>query len=61
MIACRWYLAREGWSNPNDRMLLLKGKINNPDEVLHACEHANIDLETNYPAVLRKLEGQADA
>lgn len=55
MKACRGYLAIEGWKNINVRLLLAKGKIDPPDEVLRACEDAGVKLHPNYPAVLRKL------
>jgi hypothetical protein len=58
--ACKGYLAREGWSNLNVRVLLAKDDIENPSAVLHACETHGVLLEPDYPAVLRKLEGQAD-
>jgi hypothetical protein len=61
MHACKGYLAREGWSNLNVRLLLAKGHIENPTAVLEACETHGVSLEPEYPAVLRKLEGQADA
>jgi len=55
MIACKGYLAREGWSNLNVRLLLIKGNIPNPGKVAEACEQAGIRLHKNYAAVLRKL------
>ncbi len=55
MIACKGYLAREGWSNINVRLLLTRNQIENPSEVAEACEQASIELETDYPTVLRKL------
>jgi hypothetical protein len=54
-IACKGYLAREGWSNLNVRLLLAKGQIESPADVAEACEAAGIELEPDYPAVLRKL------
>jgi hypothetical protein len=59
--ACKGYLAREGWANLNVRVLLAKGQIENPSVVLRACETHGVPLEPDYPAVLRKLERQADA
>src|SRR5258708_802715 len=38
MHPCKGYLAREGWSNLNVRLLLAKGQILNPSAVLEACE-----------------------
>jgi hypothetical protein len=61
MVACKGYLAREGWSNLNVRLLLIQDHIENPTAVLEACEKHGVPLEEDYPAVLRKLEGQADA
>jgi hypothetical protein len=55
--SCKGYLAREGWSNLNVRLLLAKDGIENPSAVLHACETHGVELEPDYPAVLRKLEG----
>lgn len=55
MFACKGYLAREGWSNINVRILVAQNKIEHPDEVLRACESNGIELEENYAAVLRKL------
>jgi len=49
------YLAREGWSNLNVRILLAKGQIENPSAVLHVCENHAVQLEPDYPAVLDKL------
>lgn len=53
--ACKGYLAREGWSNLNVRILLARGKIENPSTVLHACETHGVQLEPDYPAILDKL------
>jgi hypothetical protein len=61
MHACKGYLAREGWSNLNVRLLLAKGEIESPAAVLEACETHGVPLEPDYPAVLRKLEGNVDA
>lgn len=55
MIACKGYLAREGWSNINVRLLLMRGQIENPDDVLYACETVGVELEPNYETVLEKL------
>lgn len=55
LVACKGYLAREGWSNLNVRVLLIGGHIENPSEVLDACEAAGIALEPDYPTVLEKL------
>jgi hypothetical protein len=55
MHACKGYLAREGWSNLNVRILLSKGQMLNPTAVFHACETHGVQLEPNYPAVLEKL------
>gem|GEM_PF-7109181 len=54
-IACKGYLAREGWSNLNVRVGAVTGQIENPTAVLDACVTAKIKLEPNYPAVLKKL------
>ncbi|HEX7734551.1 MAG TPA: hypothetical protein VF458_06805, partial [Ktedonobacteraceae bacterium] len=51
MIACNGYLAREGWSNLNVRLLLINKKINNPSQVLDACEKHGVNLERDYPTV----------
>src|SRR5262245_40518590 len=59
--SCKGYLAREGWSNLNVRILLAKDEIENPTAVLEACETHGVPLEPDYPAVLRKLEGKAHA
>jgi hypothetical protein len=53
--ACRGYLAREGWRNINVRLLLIKRQIDNPSAVADACEAAGVELEPDYPTVLRKL------
>lgn len=53
--ACNGYLAREGWSNINVRILLARGLIASPSEVLRACEDAGVELHEDYPAVLSKL------
>ena len=53
--ACNGYLAREGWSNINVRLLLAKGKILNPADILDACDEFGVELETDYPTVLEKL------
>lgn len=56
LYACNGYLAREGWSNLNVRVLLSRGVITNtPDEVAGACEEEGIELHPNYRAVLDKL------
>lgn len=53
---CLGYLAREGWSNINVRLLLAKRIIDQtPDQTLDACEAAGIELHGNYPEVLKKL------
>lgn len=52
---CRGYLAREGWSNINVRMLVFRGDMASPNAVLDACEREGIVLETDYPTVLAKL------
>lgn len=54
--ACNGYLAQEGWRNLNVRLLLLAGKINNPDQVQEACKEAGIELEPDYPTTLEKLK-----
>ena len=54
--ACKGYLAREGWRNINVRILLAQRKIEHPDRVLAACQHAGIDLHESYADVLAKLE-----
>lgn len=53
--ACNGYLAREGWSNINVRILVLKGIIPKPNDVIDACERHGAELETDYPTVLTKL------
>lgn len=55
MRACKGYLAREGWSNLNVRILLMKNQIENPSSVLTACDSAGVRLHRDYPAVLKKL------
>jgi hypothetical protein len=54
-IACKGYLAKEGWSNINVRLLLRTGEIENPSEVLQTCMAHGIELEPDYPTVLAKL------
>ena len=54
---CRGYLAREGWSNLNARVLAARGRIENPAAVAEACEQHSVELESDYPAVLAKLAG----
>jgi hypothetical protein len=54
-FACNGYLAKEGWHNLNVRLLLISEKINNPTQVLEACEEAGIELEPDYYTVLEKL------
>jgi len=56
MRGCNGYLAREGWSNINVRVLLIRRQIASPNMVLEACEEAGIELEPDYPTVLRKLD-----
>jgi hypothetical protein len=53
--ACRGYLAQEGWSNLNVRILLARGEILNPSAIRDACETHGVQLEPVYPAVLKKL------
>mgnify|MGYP001483031483 CR=1 FL=1 len=60
MRACNGYLAREGWSNINVRILLAQGKIANPDKVADVCEANGIELEPDYPTVLEKLTASAN-
>lgn len=55
MIPCKGYLAREGYSNLNVRLLAAKGEIPNPGAVADACERDNIKLEPDYETVLEKL------
>ncbi len=55
--ACRGYLAREGWTNLNVRLLAARSQVENPDEVAEACERHGVELEPDYPAVLAKLAG----
>ena len=55
MIACKGYLAREGWSNLNVRLMLMDGQIESPADVAEACERQGVILERNYPEVLAKL------
>jgi hypothetical protein len=54
--ACNGYLAREGWSNLNVRILLFRGQLPSPSAVLDACEAAGIELHPDYPSVLQKLK-----
>jgi hypothetical protein len=54
-IACKGYLAKEGWSNINVRLLLRTGEIENPSVVLQTCKDHGIELEPDYPTVLAKL------
>jgi hypothetical protein len=56
VYACKGYLAREGWSNINVRLLLAKRQIENPSEVEDACNLHGVELDPNYPTVLAKLE-----
>lgn len=53
--ACKGYLAREGWSNINVRILLAQNQIESPTAILIACEAAGVELHPDYPSVLRKL------
>ena len=55
MLACKGYLAREGWGNLNVRLLLARGQIENPSQVAEACESHGVVLEPDYPTVLKKL------
>lgn len=55
MIACKGYLAREGWSNINVRLMLINGDIESPAAVMAACENDGVELEEDYPTVLEKL------
>jgi hypothetical protein len=55
VYACKGYLAREGWSNINVRLLLSKGKIVNPSEAEDACNLHGVELEPDHPTVLTKL------
>jgi hypothetical protein len=55
MVACKGYLAREGWNNLNVRVMLIQGQIENPGEVADACDEYGVELETDYPTVLAKL------
>jgi len=54
-VACKGYLAREGWRNLTVRLLLARGRIESPTAVLAACEEHGVDLEPDYPTVLAKL------
>ncbi len=56
MIACKGYLAREGWNNLNVRVMLIEDRIENPSKVADACDEYGVELEPDYPAVLAKLE-----
>jgi Family of unknown function (DUF6283) len=58
-IPCKGYLAREGWSNISVRLLLAMGKIENPKEVMQACERSGIELHESYRDVLSKLSNGA--
>jgi hypothetical protein len=53
---CMGYLAIEGMSNINVRLLAVTGKIPYPNHVLEACESAGIELHSDYESVLEKLE-----
>lgn len=57
-VACKGYLAREGWSNLSVRLLLIQEQIESPDAVANACEAAGVVLEPDYSAVLAKLTGE---
>jgi Family of unknown function (DUF6283) len=55
MIPCKGYLAQEGYSNLNVRLLAIKGVIPNPAAVANACEDEGIEMEPDYETVLAKL------
>lgn len=55
MIPCKGYLAREGYSNLNVRLLAIKGEVPNPAACANACEDGGIELEPDYETVLEKL------
>lgn len=52
---CNGYLAREGWTNINVRILLARRKVPNPNDVLRACKQSGIELHQDYASVLAKL------
>lgn len=54
-MICKGYLAQAGWSNLNVRLLLAQGLIQSPDAVRDACEAERVELEPDYPTVLKKL------
>jgi hypothetical protein len=55
MRACKGYLAQEGWSNLNVRLLLCTKQIANPSQVKEACEAHRVALESDCPTVIAKL------
>jgi hypothetical protein len=55
MIPCKGYLAQEGWSNINVRLLAMRGNIPNPGAVANACYEDGLELEPDYATVLKKL------
>ena len=59
--ACNGYLAVQGWSNINVRLMLSLNEILNPNDVLEACEAAGIELEPDYHTVLNKMAASINA
>lgn len=55
MIPCKGYLAQEGESNINVRLLAIKGIIPNPAACANACDDEGLELEPDYETVLEKL------
>jgi Family of unknown function (DUF6283) len=53
---CMGYLAMEGMSNINVRLLACIGKLPWPSRVLEACEAAGVDMHSDYASVLNKLQ-----
>jgi hypothetical protein len=57
MVPCKGYLAQEGWSNLNVRLLVIRGECPSPAAVADACYEDGLELEPDYPTVLAKLSG----
>jgi hypothetical protein len=55
MIACKGYVAQEGYSNLNVRLLAIKGHIPSPAAIADACYELGLELEQDYETVLEKL------
>lgn len=54
-LTCLGYLARKGHSNLRVRLMLARGKLPTPDDVLDACTERGIELHEDYEDVLAKL------